>query len=75
MSAVLVDAGGASVDMKQFFSAFRESLSTEYDAPTEFPTVTDSISVDAFDATTGVISVESALNFVYTLASAFQRLD
>ena len=56
----LVDAGGASVDMKQFFSAFRESLSTEYDAPTEFPTVTDSISVDAFDATTGVISVESA---------------
>ena len=56
----LVDARGASIDLKEFFSAFRESLSTEYDAPTEFPITTDTISVDTFNTTTGLITVENA---------------
>lgn len=56
----LVDARGASIDLKEFFSAYRESLSTEYDAPTEFPITTDTISVNTFNSSTGLITVDNA---------------
>ena len=56
----LVDASGASLDLQEFFSAFRETLSTEYDAPSEFPTTTDTILVNTFDSSTGLITVNNA---------------
>lgn len=58
----LVDARGANIDLKEFFSAYRENLTTEYDAPTEFPITTDTISVDTFNTTTGVITVDNAFH-------------
>ena len=56
----LVDTRGASIDLKEFFSAYRETLSTEYDAPSEFPVVTDTISVNTFNSSTGLITVDNA---------------
>lgn len=56
----LVDAKGGSFNLTEFFSAFREVISTEYDAPTEFPVKTDTLHVTAFDTTTGAISVNPA---------------
>ena len=60
IASFLVDAGGASIDLQEFFSAYREEMSTEYDTPTEFPVRTDTLSVESFNAATGLITVNEA---------------
>ena len=60
ISSFLVDTRGASVDLKEVFDKQREVLTTEYDSPTEFPINTASITVEGFDVSTGVISVNPA---------------
>ena len=52
--------GGHTFDLKEVFGAQREVISAEYDAPAEFPTTTDVITVKGFDTTTGLITVDSA---------------
>ena len=60
IASFIVDAGGATIDLQEFFSAYRENISTEYDAPTEFPVRTDTLSVDTFDTSTGLITLDPA---------------
>jgi len=56
----LVDAKGTSINLDEFFSAFRENLTTEYDTPTEFPIKTDTLSIETFDVNTGLVKVNDA---------------
>ena len=60
IASFIVDADGATIDLKEYFSAFREDMSTEYDAPTEFPIRTDTLTVVSFSTTTGLITLDPA---------------
>tara|TARA_R100001510_G_C7655738_1_gene215074 strand:- start:2358 stop:4508 length:2151 start_codon:yes stop_codon:yes gene_type:complete len=60
IASFIVDSKGLSVDLDDIFSKQREVLSTEYDSPTEFPPATASLTVEGFDSSTGVISVNRA---------------
>ena len=52
--------GGSTFDLTEVFGAQREVISSEYDAPAEFPVNTDLVTVRAFDTVTGLITVSSA---------------
>lgn len=60
VASLLCPAGGQTFDLKEIFGAQREAISTEYDAPTEFPVNTTLVSVKTFDTSTGVITVDNA---------------
>ena len=60
IASFVVGTSGATVDLQEFFGAFRETLSTEYDAPTEFPVRTDTLSVQFFNSDSGVITLDPA---------------
>ena len=60
IGSFLVDTKGATVNLEEIFSNQREVLTTEYDAPTEFPPASASLTVEAFDTSTGLISVAAA---------------
>ena len=60
VASLLCPAGGQTFDLKQVFGAQRESISAEYDAPAEFPINTTLVTVNAFDTSTGIISVDNA---------------
>lgn len=58
--SLVVGQTGASIDLTEIFGAQREGLTTEFDAPPDFPTKTASISVRSFDTSTGLITVADA---------------
>ncbi len=60
IASFLVDSKGAAFDLKEVFATQREILSTEFDAPTEFPSQSVSITVEAFDTSSGLITVNRA---------------
>lgn len=60
LGSFLVDAKGASIDLKELFQSQREVLTTEFDSPTEFPPASASITVSAFDSSTGLITCDRA---------------
>ena len=60
LGSFLVDAKGASIDLKVLFQSQREVLTTEFDSPTEFPPASASITVSAFDSSTGLITCDRA---------------
>ena len=60
IGSFLVDSRGASIDLNNLFQVQREVLTTEYDSPTEFPPASTSLSVKAFDTSTGLITVSRA---------------
>ena len=60
IGSFLVDSRGASIDLNDLFQVQREVLTTEYDSPTEFPPASTSLSVKAFDTSTGLITVSRA---------------
>jgi len=60
VGAFLVDTKGLSVNLDDIFRKQREVLTTEYDSPTEFPASTASLTVESFDTSTGLITVNRA---------------
>lgn len=60
IASFVVDNRGAQLDLTPYFGGQRENLTSEYDAPPEFPVKTDTITVDSFDPATGVITVAQA---------------
>ena len=60
IASFLVDSRGAAFDLKEVFATQREILTTEFDAPTEFPSQSVSITVEAFDTSSGLITVNRA---------------
>ena len=56
----VVGPSGASVDLSEIFDSQREALTTEFDAPPDFPTRTSSISIVEFNSSNGVITVADA---------------
>ena len=60
IASFLVDSKGAAFDLKEVFATQREILTTEFDAPTEFPSQSVSITVEAFDTSSGLITVNRA---------------
>ena len=60
VGSFIVDPKGLSVNLDEIFQSQRELLTTEYDAPTEFPAATSSMTVESFDSSTGVITVNRA---------------
>lgn len=60
LASFLVSPQGSNINLTELFNVHRSNLTTEYDTPIEFPTVTDTILVSGFDENTGVISVDPA---------------
>lgn len=60
VGAFLVDSRGASINLDELFQSQRTVLTTEYDAPTEFPAQSTSLTVESFDTATGLITVNRA---------------
>lgn len=60
IGSFLVDAGGTSLNLDELFQSQRTVLSTEYDAPTEFPASSASLTVESIDTSTGLITVNRA---------------
>jgi len=60
IGAFVVDTRGATINLEEIFSSQREVLTTEYDAPTEFPPSSASMTVESFDTSTGLITVNRA---------------
>ena len=60
IASFLVDSKGAAFDLKEVFATQREILTTEFDAPTEFPNQSVSITVEGFDTSSGLITVNRA---------------
>ena len=60
LASFLVDTNGLSVNLDDVFRKQREILTTEYDSPTEFPASSASITVESFDSSTGLITVNRA---------------
>jgi hypothetical protein len=60
MGSFIVGPQGASLDMTKLFGATRELITTEFDAPTEFPIETSSLEIVEFNATSGLITVADA---------------
>ena len=60
VGSFLVDAGGTSINLNELFQSQRTVLTTEYDAPTEFPASSASLTVENFDTSTGLITVNRA---------------
>ena len=60
IGSFIVDQKGLSVNLDEIFQSQREVLTTDYDAPTEFPPATASITVESFDTSTGLITVNRA---------------
>ena len=60
IASFLVDSRGAAFDLKEVFATQREILTTEFDAPTEFPSQSVSITAEAFDTSSGLITVNRA---------------
>lgn len=60
VGSFLVDGGGTTINLDEVFQSQRTVLTTEYDAPTEFPSTSASMSVESFDASTGLITVNRA---------------
>ena len=71
IASFLVDSRGAAFDLKEVFATQREILTTEFDAPTEFPSQSVSITAEAFDTSSGLITVNRAFLFVSTKISGF----
>ena len=60
VGSFLVSTEGASFDLTDIFALQRELLTTEFDAPTEFPTQSVSLTVESFNSSTGLITVNRA---------------
>ena len=60
VGAFIVDEQGATINLDEVFQSQRTVLTTEYDAPTEFPATSASITVESFDSNTGLITVNRA---------------
>ena len=60
VGSFLVTTEGASFDLTEIFAVQRELLTTEFDAPTEFPSQSVSLTVESFDTSTGLITVNRA---------------
>jgi len=60
VGSFLVDGGGVTINLDEIFSSQRAVLTTEYDAPTEFPATSASMTIESFDASTGLITVNRA---------------
>jgi len=60
VGSFLIGDGVASINLDEVFQSQRTVLSTEYDAPTEFPPASTSITVEGFDSATGLITVNRA---------------
>jgi len=60
IASLLCPAGGQTFDLQEIFGAQRELISSEYDAPAEFPVNTTLVTVTSFDTVTGVITVDNA---------------
>ena len=60
VGSFLIDAEGASFNLEEIFNSQREVLTTEFDAPTEFPAQSAAITVEAFDTSNGLITVNRA---------------
>lgn len=60
IGSFVIDPRGATINLEEIFSSQREVLTTEYDAPTEFPASSASLSVESFDTSTGLITVNRA---------------
>ena len=60
VGSFVVDGQGASINLNELFQSQRTVLTTEYDAPTEFPPASASITVENFDTSTGLITVNRA---------------
>lgn len=60
VASFVVDSRGAAIDLRPYFGGQREQLSTEYDAPSEFPVKTDTLTIKAFDSSSGLITVNQA---------------
>ena len=60
IASYIIDTQGAALNLNEVFASQRELLTTEYDAPTEFPNKSVSITVEAFDSSSGLITVNRA---------------
>ena len=60
IGSFLVDPKGVSINLEEIFDKQREVLTTEYDSPTEFPPSSASLTVESFDAVSGLIGVNPA---------------
>ena len=67
IASFLVSTEGASFDLGEIFALQRELLATEFDSPTEFPNQSVSITVEDFNTSTGLITVNRAFPLrIYT---------
>jgi hypothetical protein len=60
IGSYMVDAKGLSLNLEEIFSGQRETITSEFDSPPDFPIRTTSIEVRAFNSVTGEISVSRA---------------
>ena len=58
--SMLCPTGGQTFKLQEIFGSQREVISSEYDAPPEFPINTNLITVKDFNSTTGLITVDNA---------------
>jgi len=60
IGSFLISPQGSTLNLKEIFGSQREQISSEFDAPPEFPIKTSAITVNSFSTTTGSIQVASA---------------
>lgn len=73
IASLLCPAGGRTFNLQEIFGAQREVISTEYDAPTEFPITTTIVTVQSFDTATGIITVSNAFPLRLYLGQRLQN--
>ena len=73
VASLLCPAGGKTFKLNEIFGAQREILTTEYDAPAEFPINTTLVTVRSFNTSTGLITVDHAFPLRLFVGQRLQR--
>jgi hypothetical protein len=60
LGSFIVGPAGSTIDLRPLFGGQREQISSEFDSPPEFPTKSDTLTVEAFSSGTGEILVAAA---------------
>jgi hypothetical protein len=73
IGSFIVGPEGSTIDLRPIFGGQREQISSEFDSPPEFPVRTDSVTVEAFNTSTGVITVANAFPLRLTLGQRISK--
>jgi hypothetical protein len=73
IGSFIVGPTGSTIDLRPIFGGQREQISSEFDSPPEFPVKSDSITVQSFNPSTGLITVASAFPLRLTLGQRISK--